>query len=259
MNPGLGGLLRPADIERALLQGFVDVGVPLAHGRRKSMAVALRIRSEAVNLAVVHGPKIRLQDIAEALGVSSRSILKRFRSKEALFAFPPPEMATALGQMVHRASSWPQVADCIRRLFDALDANPFGKELISSLARLHELHPELLMVDGYFAQELRAQLKARADEMHPHLIHAVGYFTEGCRQIMTDWSGEDARPINAVVSEQILSLIEAARLSATSQSSTLNIPGRIVQLPLPESVVEVVLDLTVAVGSPDEVSSLTHS
>ena len=99
MNSVIGEGLLPGEIEERLLRGFVPSGCSVAHGVRKQLAVRIRARCYAVDVALRNGIGTPLREIADRINVTERNLRQHFRHKEDLFAFPPTEIATALALM----------------------------------------------------------------------------------------------------------------------------------------------------------------
>lgn len=140
------------------------------------------------------------------MGISERSIVRWFPVHEAMFAFPPPELAHALGAVALRAQSWKEVPGRIRSLFEALEANAIGRTYLAILSELHVGNHRLRAADGYFASEIRLLLEGNIDRAGRHAVPLVGYFTEGLRAAIESWA---RRPEDSllVVADAIAELI----------------------------------------------------
>jgi Bacterial regulatory proteins, tetR family len=201
--------LRRREADQQLLQGFLPTQVTLGDGARKVLAARLRARCIAVDSVLQGGPRTPLKAIADRIGVSERTLNLQFRSKEALFAFPPPEMASVFANAAFGSSSWQGLDTQVRARFEALDTNIIGKNLLFQLAKLHEQHPELYASDAYFAAELRTQLGAFGDQIRPQALFGVGSFTDCLRHVIVEW---------AAVSEPATNIIERLVTVLSSQS-----------------------------------------
>jgi hypothetical protein len=182
----------PAERELDLLRGFVDPIVTIPHGLRKVSAAKLRARIAAVSVVQQHGPKVPLKLIASMVGRSERNLYGQFGTKEALLAFPPPEMAQAMGSMVRAATSWAEVGELIRPLFVCLNTNPDGLDLMAGLSVLYDEHRSLRQSDGYFADELRNVLAANESLSNPgsrrKATGLIGLFTDELRAAISEWA-----------------------------------------------------------------------
>jgi AcrR family transcriptional regulator len=207
MNSIFGESLLPGEIEELLLRGFVPSGKVLAHGERKQLAVKIRARCFAVDVALGTGVKTPLREVAEMINVTERSLRTHFRHKEDLFAFPPPEIATALAFMTVGAESWLKVRELTERLLSDLDANPQGRFLILRLVELHQREPRLGASDNHFAHELRHQLSCISKEFKQRPGEWVGFFTDGFRSSLVQWSLRPNEPLISVA-DRVFALLD---------------------------------------------------
>jgi hypothetical protein len=152
------GVVFQRDVDLALLAGFVDPARVLGHQECKDAAGRLRARIVAVELALVDGPRVKLKVLGARLDVSERTLQRWFTRREAMFAFPPPELARALVGVGLKADSWASVPDHIHRLFAELELNVTGRRFLADLAAVHHHHGWLRNADGYFAGELHGLL-----------------------------------------------------------------------------------------------------
>jgi hypothetical protein len=180
----------PEDRERELLAGFVDPQRVLGHDERKTAAKRLRVRVAAVELATgTDARRVSCAQIAAKVGMSERSMSRWFPVHEAIFAFPPPELASAFVAVALRAQTWPEVPGHLRPLFEALEDNPIGRTYMAGLCKLHGDNRGLRAADGYFACELRRLLDVNIDRAGTRSVALIGYFTEGIRSAFEDWAG----------------------------------------------------------------------
>ena len=176
----------PAERDRRITSGFVGYwsGLPNAEARRVSRD--LNMRMTAMKL-VADGSFPTLKKVATSLGLSERTIRNHFHEGHGLFAFPPPELAQAIAQCAAGALTWPEVLKQIYPLFEALEANVDGRELLAGLAAVHSRYPEMARTDGYFAAELQAALGVDGLS-NPRVMALIGYFTESLRSALVRWS-----------------------------------------------------------------------
>jgi AcrR family transcriptional regulator len=180
--------LRRRTADEQLVRGFLPTQVTLGDGARKVLAARLRARCIAVDSVLQGGTRTPLKAIADRIGVSERTLNLQFRSKEALFAFPPPEMAGIFAETALGSTSWEVFAEQVRPRFEALDSNLIAKNLLFQLAKLHNQHPELYASDAYFATELRSQLSSHGDRIPTKVLFGVGYFTDCLRHVIDEWA-----------------------------------------------------------------------
>ena len=135
-----------------------------------SAADRLRSRIAAVHLTLTTGKLAALNEVADQSPVCVRTLQHQFHPVEAIYAFPPPELAQALAYCGAKGQSWLEVAQLVRPIFEALDVNKEGRHLLACLVLVHREHPELLPTDNFFAAELRIQGRKRGvPELFPLL------------------------------------------------------------------------------------------
>jgi hypothetical protein len=184
----------PAEVELQLLRGFVGLDVVPTHGERKKLAARIRARCVAAELGI----ELPMKSFSDSLGVSERNLYRQFERREALFAFPPPELAVAIGESSHNQTSWLGVASCVGAIFAQLDENAEGKDLLRRLATLFRKHGEMARSDAHFACELRKQILLRPHVFDPCVEDLVGHFTDRMRAYLMDWALADREPITSV-------------------------------------------------------------
>ena len=177
----------PGQRELALLAGFVDPTKEPRHGERKQAALMIRCRIAATELGAVAGPKIPFGEVALRCGATDRTIRNHFRTREALFAFPPPEMATAMVRGCRGCKTALEMLARLRLLFVALDENDEGRNLMKGLAHLHRTCPTLGSSDGHFLSQLRL-LVISGGETAEQARPIAALFTEALRQSFSTWS-----------------------------------------------------------------------
>lgn len=170
--------------DRILVAGFVEPKLQLKDGELKLIAARMRARSVAVSLALEQGVKVSVKRVADQLGVSERNLFSQFRCKNALLAFPPPEMACAIGRLAITGGQSSGFVEKFRPMFASLDTNTTGRRLLCDLVELRHRHPELDQSDAYFSTELRAVL----DPSGLAADGVAGYITDGARKAMRNWS-----------------------------------------------------------------------
>ena len=200
----------PGEVELAMLAGFVDPACEPAHGDRKQAALVLRMRIAAVVLAHSGGLKAFAKSAAAQCGVSERTIARHFPVREALFAFPPPEMALAMVGAARLAGSWEDVELLARRVFVALDSNQVGRDLMSGLVAVHRSNPSLRAADGYFLAEFQGLLAQRVGPNYARALPLVGLFTEALRESFRVWADSPGES-TTVVFDRAVSFLRSAR------------------------------------------------
>jgi AcrR family transcriptional regulator len=225
-----GEPLLPGEIEELLLRGFIPSGKPIAHGPRKQLAVKIRARCCAVEMALRTGLGTPMRNVADRVGITERNLHQHFRHKEDLFAFPPPEIATALASMSIGATSWLEVRDRASQLFSDLETNTQGRSLLLRLVELHGREHHLAASDNHFAHELRQKLNCVPLPFQVRISDWVGFFTDGVRRSLVEWSRTPDEPLASVV-DRLFALLDPLILlqrstewaehdSATSTSET---------------------------------------
>ena len=176
-----------------VLQGFL-CAAPICHVDRRQLRLRLRARSVAVESALA-GERLTLPDIAERVGTSTRTLNMQFGIRDALFAFPPPELVPVLVDCWVSAGDVTGMREGLKLVFRKLDENPLARSLLVGLARLHADLPKLGLSDGYFNSALRSQLVA-----HPSIPSScfrwTGYLTDALRDTLQEWtvSGKESMP-----------------------------------------------------------------
>jgi AcrR family transcriptional regulator len=194
----IGELLQPAAVrELEMLQGFVPLGWAPPNGERRVMARHMYARIVAVDLAVERGTKVTLREIAEIAGLSERTLHLQFGSKEALFAFPPPELATAIVRSCLPLDGQGSGEAALYELFRQLDKNAAGKRLLQGLARIHEHDRSLSRVDNHFAFTLREELTRIGAPTG--WVRWAGYFTDGLIEALKYWATTPEQSITVAV------------------------------------------------------------
>jgi AcrR family transcriptional regulator len=199
MNSINGEPLLPGEIEELLLRGFIPPGKTIAHGPRKQLAVKIRARCCAVEIALRTGLGTPMRNVAAKIGITERNLHQHFRHKEDLFAFPPPEMATALAMMSIEAKSWLEVRDLTTQLLKDLETNTQGRLLLLRLVELHGREHHLGSSDNHFAHELRQKLSCVPLPFQGRLGDWVGFFTDGFRSSLIEWSQTPDEPLTSAV------------------------------------------------------------
>ena len=174
-------------LDRALLAGFVTPGVELGFGKSKLAASRIRARVAAVELWLREGKQPSHTAVAERLQVSDRCLTYQFSKQSELYAFPPPELATALVEASSLSREWPQIAGLIRSVFDALETNQQGRCLMAGLVAIHRADPDLNDTDAYFAMRMRAAIR---DHRPRRTLAIANLFTGGLRLAFEDWVDE---------------------------------------------------------------------
>ncbi len=216
MNSVIGEGLLPGEIEERLLRGFVPSGSAVAHGARKQLAVKIRARCYAVDVALRNGTGTPLREIADRINVTERNLRQHFRHKEDLFAFPPTEMATAIALMTVEAKSWSNAREATGQLLSDLDANLQGRLLLLRLVELHQREKHLGSSDNHFAHELRHQLSCIPVPFQARLTDWVGFFTDGLRSSLVEWSRTPVEPLASIV-DRLFALLDPLILVRQSE------------------------------------------
>ena len=201
----------PGQRELAMLAGFTDPTQALRHGERKQSALVLRCRIVAEKLAREEGPKVRMKDVAARCGATERALYNHFSARDALFAFPPPEMATAMVKACHECETWQGMLARLHLLFSALEGNDDGRDLMGGLAALHRSCPTLGSTDGHFLSQLRRLLEPR-NELAGQAWPIAAMFTEALRQSFSIWAID---PTNSTleVLDRTVAIVGSAELS----------------------------------------------
>lgn len=188
----------------ALVAGFVDPHRELGYRETEVLARHLRCRMVAVNAWVTTGERLSHKAVADQVGIAERTLSNHFVDLNALYAFPPPELATALTAATATATAWEDVAAATVPVFAALHTNPHGRTLMAGLARLHRTHPELDDTDGYFAHAMRDAISTKRPA---HTLAIVGLFTDELRTAFHDWV-DHGEPDLKFVAERVTHLIQ---------------------------------------------------
>jgi hypothetical protein len=177
-----------------LLHGFIG-SASICHVERRQLGLRLRARSVAVESALAGEGRSTLPDIAVQVGTSTRTLNTQFGIRDALFAFPPPELVPVLVDCWVSTGDAPGMRQALEMAFRKLDENPVARSLLIGLARLHTDLPKLALSDGYFNSALRSQLVA-----HPAIpsscLRWTGYLTDALRDSLQEWtvSGKESIP-----------------------------------------------------------------
>jgi hypothetical protein len=133
-------------VEDLLLQGLLASAS--CHIERKQLGLRLRARLVAVQMALLGERRSTLPEIAEQVGTSTRTLNLQFGVKDALFAFPPPELVPVLFDCWVSAEDSSDLNNGLVWAFRELDRNPLTRSLLMGLARLHIDQPKLFLTDG---------------------------------------------------------------------------------------------------------------
>ncbi len=174
---------RPED---PVLLGFLS-SAAMCHVERKHLALRLRARSVAVQTALAGERRSTMPEIAERVGTSTRTLNIQFGVKDALFAFPPPELAPALFRCWQSAPDAPGLNETLTRAFRDFDQNPLARSLFHGLARLHADLPKLLLADGYFNAALRHEI-VQHESASRSCLSWSGYITDALRDSFQEWA-----------------------------------------------------------------------
>jgi AcrR family transcriptional regulator len=126
-------------------------------------------------------------NVAAEAGVTTRTMRNYFPRWEAVYAFPPPEMAEAIVAMTTGVARMAAIPTAVRPLFDALDANAEGRVLLTNLVRLRVAHPELRQCDNYFEIEMRTRLAERDGPLEDRHAVLTATFAEALRVALRAW------------------------------------------------------------------------
>lgn len=190
--------------DRVVVAGFVNPNRELGYGATKIVAGRLRARMVAVDAWVMTGQRLSHQVLANRLEMSGRCLSYQFADHNALYAFPPPELARSLTSTTASVTDWDQVAALTVPVFEALETNPGGRVLMAGLVRLHRAHPDLCDTDGYFAHALR---DAIINKRPRHTLAITGLFTDGIRIAFQDWV-DNGEPSLEFVAERVTHIIQ---------------------------------------------------
>jgi hypothetical protein len=178
----------PEDVERALLRGLIVPETACSHRNRKLLASRMRVRIVAVEYVLREGLRCPVGRIADAAHVTARHINLTFGPKQALFAFPPPELAVAIVATAATARTFEEIPAKLSVLFASLDRNTEVLALIAGTAELHRRHKELRIADACFAEQLRMSLQTHFPHSAAALRRWTGYVTDGIRERLMTWS-----------------------------------------------------------------------
>ncbi len=168
------------------LRGFLS-SAATCHIERRQLGLRLRARSVAVELALAGERRFTLPEIAERVGTSTRTLNVQFGVKDALFAFPPPELVPALFECWFSAGNANGLKRNLKKTFQQLDGNPLARSLLTGLARLHAELPKLSPADGYFNAALRIQL-VQQESRSTSCLSWTGYITDALRDSFQEWA-----------------------------------------------------------------------
>ena len=168
------------------LRGFVS-SEPICHVERRQLGLRLRARLAAVDMAHETEGRNTLREIAERVGTSARTLNMQFGVKDALFAFPPPELVPVLFDCWLSAGDATGLQEGLTRAFRELDANPLARSLLMGLARLHTEMPKLMLADGYFNASLRSELVQNLS-VSRSCLGWTGYITDALRDSLQEWA-----------------------------------------------------------------------
>jgi hypothetical protein len=185
--------------EDRVLRGFLS-SEPICHIERRQLGLRLRSRFVAVEAALLGEGRTTLPEIAVRVGTSTRTLNMQFGIKDALFAFPPPELAPVLFECWLFAENASGLKEGLTKALRELDANPLAHSLLMGLARLHTESPKLVITDGYFNAALRNQL-VRHPSVSSSCLGWTGYITDALRDSLTEWARywPDSAPLESMV------------------------------------------------------------
>jgi hypothetical protein len=206
------GLRRNEVTDDTVLIGFTS-SISAESTWRRATSIRIRARVAAAELILAGVPKPTLPQIAHCIGRSSRTLIDRFKVRDALFAFPPPELVPVLVDIWERARTIEDFAFGLESAFGLLDTNPVALRLLRSLAAVHNEQEILATTDGYFSAALRSELSRRGLG-GSGVLHWTGFVTDALRDSLSRWS-ESTQNLVSVVPE-ILSTLRPITLPASS-------------------------------------------
>lgn len=172
--------------EDLALRGFLS-SEGTCHIERRQLGLRLRARSVAVDLALAGERRFTLPEIAARVGTSTRTLNVQFGVKDALYAFPPPELVPALLECWLSAGDPAGLRKSLTEAFQELNGNSLARSLLMGLARLHTELPKLSLADGYFNAALRTQL-VQQESLSPSCFGWTGYITDALRDSFQEWA-----------------------------------------------------------------------
>jgi AcrR family transcriptional regulator len=184
-----------------VLRGFIS-SVAIGHVDRRQVALRLRARLVAVEFALSGEQRATLPAIAERVGVSTRTLNMQFGVRDALFAFPPPELVPVLVECWLSAGDAPSMTESFKQAFRELDENPLARSLLMGLAQLHTELPNLVLCDGYFNAALRSEI-IQQESVSNSCLRWTGYITDALRDTFREWVSDQpdsVAPLESVVS-----------------------------------------------------------
>jgi hypothetical protein len=179
-----------------LLQGFLPAA--RCHIERKQLGLRLRARLVAVQIALTGERRSTLPEIAEQVGTSTRTLNLQFGVRDALFAFPPPELVPVLFDCWVSAEDSSGLNNGLACAFRELDRNPLARSLLMGLAHLHTDQPKLLLTDGYFNAALRSQLSTH-EAVSTKCLGWTGYITDALRDSFQEWASGMPGSLESIV------------------------------------------------------------
>jgi hypothetical protein len=186
--------------EDPVLRGFIS-SVAIGHVDRRQVGLRLRARLVAVELALSGEQRATLPAIAQRVGVSTRTLNMQFGVRDAMFAFPPPELVPVLVDCWLSVGDAPSMTESLKQAFRELDANPLAPSLLMGLALLHSELPNLRLGDGYFNAALRNELMQQ-ESVSASCLRWTGYITDALRDTLWEWvfgQSESVTPLDSVV------------------------------------------------------------
>jgi hypothetical protein len=177
---------RDSECDDIVLQGFL---APVASCRveRKQLGLRLRARFVAVQMSLAGQGRSTLPEIAQRVGTSTRTLNIQFGVKDALLAFPPPELVPVLFHCWSSAGDADGLKEGLRMALRELDQNPLARALLLGLGRLHNDQPKLFLSDGYFNAALRSHL-AENPAVSRSCLGWTGYITDALRDTLQEWA-----------------------------------------------------------------------
>jgi hypothetical protein len=210
------GLRRNEVTDDAVLIGFTS-SISAESTWRRATSIRIRARVAAAELILAGVPKPTLPQIADCIGRSSRTLIDRFKVRDALFAFPPPELVPVLVDIWEKARTIEEFAVGLESAFGLLDTNPVALRLLRSLAAVHNEQEMFATTDGYFAAALRIELSRRGLR-GSGVLHWTGFVTDALRDCLSRWSESTENLVSVV--PKILSTLRPIALPASSATSS---------------------------------------
>jgi hypothetical protein len=197
LSDALGlGLRRNEITDDLVLLGFAS-SATVEPTWRRTTSTRIRARVAAAELVLGGVSKPTLPQIANCIQRSSRTLIDRFKIRDALFAFPPPELAPVLVDVWVKALTIDEFSAGLESAFGLLDSNPVAVRLLRGLAAVHRQNAAFSAGDGYFSAALRNELSTRGLGS-TGVLRWTGFVTDALRDSLFLWSESTQNLVSVV-------------------------------------------------------------